>query len=220
MKSTRLFSWLPGLLAVAAVLLTLIPAGRVRGFDMEKFGRIPVLEGGRVKPLDSVARNSLLMIRSKQTIPFEGRSLSADEWLLDVLFRPQVADRQPLFVIDDPDVLGLLGMKQSSVRYFSFETLFPHLEEIQKQAQAAEGLEPKTRSRFQSAIVVLFERLLLYNRLQNSVQLADSPGLYAELQALRSPDAAARHKALADSAPFRPLPPLAGQSQDAWQFAG
>ena len=220
MKLTKLFSWLPGLVAVAAVLGTLLAPGPVRGFEMEKFGRLPVLEGGRVKPLDSLARNSLLMIRSKQSVPFEGRTLSADEWLLDLLFRPQVADRQPVFVIDDPDVLGLLGRQQSSQRYFSFADLYPQLAEIEKQARAAESVEPKLRSRFQGAIVTFFNRLMLYNRLQNSLQLADSPGLFMELQTLGNADAAARHQALSQAAPFRPLPPLAGQNPDAWMNVG
>ena len=220
MKLSKLFTWLPGLLALAAVLATALPPGPVRGFDMEKFGRTPVLEGGRIKPLDSVARNALLMIRSKQSVPFEGRELGPDEWILDVLFRPQTADAQPLFVINDPDVLGLLGLKQGASRYFSFDAIAPHLQEIEQQARAAQALESPQRNRFQNAVVNLFERLLLFNQLENSIQLADSPGLYMELQALGTPQAAARHKSLAEAARFRPLPPLPGQGAEAWQNTG
>ena len=35
---------------------------------MQKFGRLPVLLNGRIKPLDTVARNSLLIIHGKQTL--------------------------------------------------------------------------------------------------------------------------------------------------------
>jgi ABC-type transport system involved in cytochrome c biogenesis permease subunit len=220
MKLVKLFTWLPGLLALAAVLATAIPPGPVRGFDMERFGRTPILEGGRIKPLDSVARNSLLMIRGKQSVQSQGREIGPDEWLLDVLFRPGVADAQPVFVINDPDVLGLMGLKQTSNRYFTFDTLQPHLDEIQAQAQKAEGLEAIQRSRFQNAVVNLFERVLLYNRLENTVQPADSVGLFAELQSLRSPDAARRHQNLAQAASFRPLPPMPGAGPEAWQNTG
>ena len=46
-------------------------------FDLVKFGKIPVLVGGRVKPLDTVARNSLLIIHAKQTVRLtDGKQLS------------------------------------------------------------------------------------------------------------------------------------------------
>jgi len=220
MKSTRLFAWLPGLLALAAVLFTALPPGRTRGFDMASFARTPVLEGGRIKPLDSVARNALLMIRGKQEVRSEGRAIGPDEWILDVLFRPRVADAQPVFVINDPDVLGMMGLKQTANRYFSFDTLAPHLQEIQDQARAADALEAVQRSRFQNAVVNLYQRLMLYNQLENTLQLADSPGLFMEIQSLGSADAAQRRQSLAEVAKFRMLPPLPGQGADAWQSTG
>jgi len=121
-------------LALVGVASAAVRPGRLRGFDVDAFGHLPVLDGGRLKPIDSLARNSLLVIRGRQGFAFERRSVSADEWLLEVLFRGEVADRQPIFVIDDPDVLGL---RQTSERYHSFQVLEPHLQEIQRQANSA-----------------------------------------------------------------------------------
>ena len=36
-------------------------------FNLDSFSKLPVLRGGRVKPLDSVARNILLVLRNKRT---------------------------------------------------------------------------------------------------------------------------------------------------------
>ncbi len=141
MKLAKLVPWIACGLALAGALVALVPPGMPRGFDMEGFGRLPVLEGGRVKPIDSVARNSLLRIRGQQGFRHGGYHVGADEWLLDLMFRPRVADSQPVFVINDPDVLGLLGQRQTSDRYFPFNTLLPHLEEIQRQAQAAHPID-------------------------------------------------------------------------------
>ena len=105
-----------GALALLISLLVALPGGKARGFDVNGFGGLPILEGGRVKPLDSVARNSLLVIHSRQGFRHEGRTVGPDEWILDVMFRPQVADQQPIFVIDDPDVIGLIGAKQTKIR--------------------------------------------------------------------------------------------------------
>ena len=55
--------------------------------DMDGFSRIPVLRGGRVKPLDSVARNALLVLRNKRTaLDQNDQKVPAIEWLAKVLF--------------------------------------------------------------------------------------------------------------------------------------
>ena len=217
----KYLAWGAGILALLVALIFAMPGGKVRGFDAAGFGNIPILEGGRVKPLDSVARNSLLIIHSRQGFRYEGRTIGPDEWILDVMFRPQVADQQPIFVIDDPDIIGLIGAKQTKNRnYFSFADLSSHLEEIQRQAQTAQPIAPQKRTRFQSAIVNLFDRAFLYYKLRNTLQLAGSPGLGWELQSIGDAEASARHQDLTQLAHFRILPPLPGANPDAWKSIG
>ena len=218
---TKYLSWIAGGLALLLALLFAMPGGKVRGFDMQAFGALPILEGGRIKPLDSVARNSMLVIHSRQGFRHEGRFVGPDEWLADVLFRPQVADAQRIFVIDDLEVLGLIHAKQTQNRnYFSFSDLSPYLDEIQKQAVAAQPIPPQKRTRFQSAVVNLFDRIYLYYRLRNTLQLAGSPGLAWELQGIGSPDANMRHQDLMQLAHFRILPPPEASRPDAWLSTG
>jgi ABC-type transport system involved in cytochrome c biogenesis permease subunit len=218
MKIARIAPWAAFGLALVASLLAVVPP-RPAPFDLDAFGRLPVLEGGRVKPVDSVARNSLLMIRGTQSFASGGRNLTADAWLLDVMFRPEVADQQPIFVIDDPDVLALAGLKQSSERRFSFARLAPYLAEIERQAHAAQPIDSRSRTRFQSAVLTLFDRLYLYFRLRNTAQ-PDGSRLAAEIQARSAPGAAERQRMLAQLAYFRPVPPAAGQPADAWKNVG
>ena len=213
----KLLPWLVFVIALLGALAGMRPPAPVRQLDLAAFGQIPVLEGGRVKPLDSLARNSLLVIRSKQSVQHENRTVNADEWLADVLFRPQIADTQAIFVIDDPDVLGLIGIKQSADRYYSFKTLLPYVEEIQKQSDAARAIEAKKRTRFQNAIVALFDRLFLYHRLKHTVQLADLQDLTTELADLHGENAPERHDALAQLGLFRALP---GPKPGEWRNIG
>ena len=42
------------------------------GYDYHAFGKLPVLLGGRIKPMDTVARTSLLQIAGQQRIALEG----------------------------------------------------------------------------------------------------------------------------------------------------
>jgi len=213
-------AWVVCAFALLVAATALRTPGPVRGFDVVGFGKLPVLEGGRVKPADSIARNALLMIRGQQTFAYDPdgdgperpRTIGADEWLLDVLFRPPVADRQPAFVINDPDVLGLMGMQQSSNRYFSFQQIGPYIEEIQKQAMAAEAKDAKQRTRFESAVLNLFQRVLLYHRLRNTVQYFDGQGLVMEVGLRGTPAGEARRAEMAQYAYFRPLLPAQGDA--------
>ena len=152
-KKGALETWLPaGALALSVLWLLggMAPERKRNGFDLAAFGRIPVLHEGRVKPFDTVARSSLLVLRSKQTLYNGERRLSAVEWALDAMGKPESADKLPLFVIDDPDVLGLIGL-ESKGRYYSFSEIKASLGEIASQAEKVEPIETAKRSRFQSS---------------------------------------------------------------------
>jgi ABC-type transport system involved in cytochrome c biogenesis permease subunit len=220
MNPAKTVPWIAAALALGGAGAALLPSGSIRGFDVEGFGALPVLEGGRVKPLDSVARNSLLMIRSQQSFTHQGRSIGADEWLLDVMFRPDWADAEPVFVINDPEVLGLIGLKQTSERYFPFATLGPHLEEIERQAMAAQQIDAKERTRFQGSVLNLFSRVNLYYRLENTLQISGGPGLLAEIAARNEPEAKPRIQEEVGLAVFRPFAPPPGAKADAWRSVG
>jgi ABC-type transport system involved in cytochrome c biogenesis permease subunit len=219
-KWKKLVPWAACGLALLGAAGMLVPRGAVRGFEVDRFGRLPVLEGGRVKPLDSLARNSLLVIRGAQEFAFEGRTVGADEWLLDVMFRPDVADTQPVFQIDDPDVLGLLRMPQTTQRRFPFTAIQPYIQEVERQAQLAEPIDAKQRNRFQGAVLNLYERIYRYFKLKNSVEVSGSPGLLIEIAAASAPGALQRQQALSELAQFRPILPPPGAKPDAWRNTG
>jgi ABC-type transport system involved in cytochrome c biogenesis permease subunit len=196
-------AWMAGGLALVGALLMLRAPGQVRGMDVDGFTRLPVLEGGRLKPLDSLARNSLLVIRGQQSFRYQDRTVGSGEWILD-----------------NPDVLGIMKLERTKDRYYSFRQIIPFVNEIQREANAAQAIEAKLRSPYQGAVANLFERLYLYHRLKNSIQLEQTPGLAAELADPTSPAAAQRQATLADLAYFRPIPPLPGQKAEAWTSTG
>src|SRR5947207_14937265 len=75
--------------------------------DLVQLGKAPVMVGGRIKPLDTVARNSLLIIHGKQTLHLEnGREITAIKWLTDTLFNAAAAAKYPAFLIQNGEVLG------------------------------------------------------------------------------------------------------------------
>ena len=160
------------LLAAAWVGSSWLPPHRNAGdFDLPGLGKVPVLVGGRVKPLDTVARNSLLIIHGKQDVALtNGGHVTGMRWLADVLFNSSVADQHPVFVINNAEVLGLFGWEQGDRKYFSFAELSPFLKQIDEQGEQADKLQSVQRSAYQNAVLNLKNSVILYQRLKNSLQ--------------------------------------------------
>src|SRR4030095_5703282 len=184
----RFLPWIILAVAGACIAANWLPPKTAKDdFDFSRFGEIPVLVGGRIKPLDTVARNSLLIIHGKQELRLEnGKRLSAMQWLTDVLFNAPVADQYPVFVVQNADVLGLFGWQQSDRKYFSFAEFTPFLKQVDEQAAQSDKLEAVQRSAYQSAILNLRNGLSLYQRLKNSIQPEGAQNFAAELYRFES----------------------------------
>src|SRR5262249_62411338 len=130
----RYFPWFVFVLAAAWIAADWrLPRVQPDTFDIAKFGKTPVLVGGRVKPLDTVARNALLIIHGKQQLRLEGTGqLTAMEWLTDTMFNASVADGYPVFVIQNADVLGLFWFGERDRQEFSFLEVLPFLPKNQE----------------------------------------------------------------------------------------
>ena len=163
---------LAALLALGVVAATLRAPRNPGEFDVTGFTRLPVLVNGRVKPLDTVARTSLLMTQGRQRVTTtEGRALTPSEWLLDVFFRPAQADAYPVFEVVNPDVLALMGLDPADGvkgKRFSALQLAKRLGELDRQAKLADATESALRTPFQRAVVQLRDHVLLYQRLQQT----------------------------------------------------
>jgi cytochrome c-type biogenesis protein CcsB len=202
--------WVPWILVAVfgGWVLATLNHGPETGFDTRGFARLPVLLNGRIQPMDSVARNSLLQIRSKQAVFLEdpakkdslfpqGTNMTATEWLLGVMMKPEVADHQKVFRVDNPEVLASLKLSDRE-KYFCFQDLMPAYEEIGRQAgrieerENAHQSEPQNRTPFEKQIMKLYNALLLYQRLMITLRPPESGNFVAELANAKSSIAALR----------------------------
>ena len=107
------------------------------GFHLHDFAMLPVEGEGRVKPLDSAARNDLMILsEGHQTFRDEkGDEQPAVRWLLDVLSDRMVkdgpAEKDKIFRIDNDQILKMLDLpaRPGSYRY-GLEEFAPHLGEF------------------------------------------------------------------------------------------
>ena len=157
-------------------------------FAFNEFGRLPVIFNGRVKPIDSVARNALLQIREKQTLNTEPwkewnqkpHIITASEWLAYVMMVPQIADEWPVFRIDNPDAVSLLKLPEkgdhSDGKHFSWNQITTNSEALEVQFQRVAKVNSTDRTPFDRAIAKLHEGMNVYAQLKNTLQpeVADS----------------------------------------------
>ncbi len=190
--------WFPPLLALALALWFLgqIQPPPPQDFAFTEFGRLPVVFNGRLKPIDSLARNSLLQIREKHTLNLEPwkawyaapKIIPATEWLANVLMNPQVADSWPVFRFDNPDLIAFLKLpgrdpaQHQDGKYYSWNQIKPSLMTFD-----AENLRIQTnvvaanRNAYEHAVIKVHDRLELYAQLKNTLQPPDSTDWKAQL---------------------------------------
>ena len=113
----RNLSWIVAAVFAIWILSSLRPPNNPTEFELDEFGRLPVLANGRIQPLDLFARNTLLRIQGRKVRPStndpsQTRILSAREWILEVMAYPEIADRRRIFRIESLDLRNLLGARE------------------------------------------------------------------------------------------------------------
>ncbi|MFL5340813.1 MAG: cytochrome c biogenesis protein [Gemmataceae bacterium] len=151
------------------------------GFDLEKLRHVPVVEGGRVKPLDTVARTTLRLHNASEVYedPADETEQPAIRWLMEVMAfdadtihsdsdRTGTVWSAKVFKIDNEQLLNLLGLQgRSGLRYAlkEFADKFDKVTDEAKKAQA----KPKEKRTLYDAKVLEFrtrvEEFLKINQL-------------------------------------------------------
>jgi ABC-type transport system involved in cytochrome c biogenesis permease subunit len=180
----KFIPWLISLVLVIWVISKMIPHRQASGLDIDGFSRLPVLVGGRVMPMDTLARMSLSMMNHHGTFAVNGKVEPASRWLLEVFMMPRRADAAKVFEVTNPDILGLFGRQEANGKpvSYSYNDCEPFLSEIGKQAGLATQTEAQTRNGFQRGIIKLRDALRIYLLLKNSIQPEDSANFARELQ--------------------------------------
>ena len=199
--------WMP--LVVALIFAgwaigNLFPPKDKGPFHISEFAKLPVVLEGRVQPMDSVARNTLLLIRNKSTVAiepegsmsgieraFKTKRMPAIEWLLEVMTRPDVADTRKVFRIDNLELKAMLKLPAEE-KHFSLEELRhdeegfqAFLKEGQRLAEAEENktIEAEQRSAVEKAVVRLQVALNTFFKLENSLEFKGSEDFAADVAA-------------------------------------
>jgi ABC-type transport system involved in cytochrome c biogenesis permease subunit len=171
-----------GIVVLSALMLVgraSVPSGSDTRRDLYSFGAIPVQHGGRVQPLDSVARNSLVVISGKQEFedPTDNdRVYKATDWLLILWAKPEQANKFRVFRADHPQVLSLLGLTQRPGSYrYSMNELEEKggIEKLESQSLVAGRKTKEQRDHYDEKVLQLARQVQVYRELQ----FRKNPGL-------------------------------------------
>jgi ABC-type transport system involved in cytochrome c biogenesis permease subunit len=189
--------WIPPLLALIMALwfFAQLRAPRDKDFAFSEFGQLPVVADGRLKPMDSLARNSLLQIYERQTLdtePWKGwnqkpKIISATEWLANVMMNSQVADAWPVFRVDNPDLITFLKLPEKNLaehqdgEHYSWAQVGPQLDAFDTEYARVDKIESSERSAYEHAVVKVHDRMELYAQLKNAIQPEDAADWKSEL---------------------------------------
>jgi ABC-type transport system involved in cytochrome c biogenesis permease subunit len=178
---SRFGQWiLPAVVAMSAltcIAWAMTPAeDPVDGMHLIEFGRLPISDRGRTKPIDAMARTDLMVLTGKQEFYDEqGKKHSAVEWMLDALtslppFKNPAASEHKVFRIENDQVLSLLDLKPRPGSYrYSIDEMRGKWPELQAALQRSG--DKKDQDKFDQKLHELGEHLELYIKLASM----DSP---------------------------------------------
>ena len=152
-------------------------------WDNFKFSQVPILHSGRVKPLSTFAREYLLTLYEKPSLP----DMSAEKWLIETLFDPKVSLSQALFKIRNPEIIDILNMKKTKKNLYSFKELSKALDQIINQLNEIKNKPEKERTLIENQLFNLYLKALSYFALNRSLLMilpffsVESPKLSIEL---------------------------------------
>ena len=228
MNQTVIKKYLPIAAAVAACLYFgyhMRPrADASADFHYREFGRLPVIDGGRFKPLDTVARTNLMVITHRQYYYDAEKKVyhPATQWLLDAQTTPlgtdsEMAELFPngaknlpawfhrVFRIENDQVIEFLLLeRREGLRYSIADILTGRkgenrFQEFFMEAQRIRQKDPKTVDLREAKIHELAQHIQLYTQLASHSTPLAIPNLDGTDQWLTFRDA--HEKAMAGNLP-------------------
>jgi len=143
------------------------------------FRRVLVLEQGRVKPLDTFARNLLKLFSGRDSAP----GMDAASWLARLLFSPQAAAGDSVFIVRRPELLEAMGIAGAGANRYSYAQLRPGLRALHGLARGTAPSEGAPSPLADEATRLLYN-LSVFHALGESFSFAREDGLLARASSL------------------------------------
>jgi cytochrome c-type biogenesis protein CcsB len=165
------------------------PAANSGGLDFKQVGLLAIQDGGRRKPIDTFARETLIRITGRSTYTDKaGRKWQPNDFVLSALLETHDWKNEPMVLISLGQLIEQLGLDKTQ-RRFSFAQLTgsAELQRIASEARALKRAE-KPLDRVQQEALSVSDRLALLGNVMNGNALLIVPSPQRETDAWLVPD--------------------------------
>ena len=155
---------------ILSLIITLILFFDITDLYAKDFSEknIPVQEGGRIKPLDTYARNQALAFYGKRKIKHE--NLSAIDWMMDLFIYPEIGLEQKIFNIRNPDIVNALGLEwTNNFHKYSYSEISPGLQNQMPLISNIIDKKEEDRDLFENQLVELYQNMMKYRQIASSL---------------------------------------------------
>ena len=165
------------------VLLMSTVLSPLSAFDIEN---LPVQSEGRIKPLDTFARNHLLRFYGKREV--KEHQLKATDWLLDLILDPVNGRDLKIFNIRNPEVVSSLFLDWTTDHKYSYNEIIHGLKNQLDLINAIDQKDNSDRSAFEKQLIELSQNAIIFEELiyMKNIKLIP-PGLLNENAVWQSP---------------------------------
>jgi cytochrome c-type biogenesis protein CcsB len=155
------------LFALCQVLPSARAAEASGPLDFHEWGLLAVQQGGRRKPMDTLARETLVLLSGQREVTAFGRRWEASDFLLSMLLDTQDWKNQPILLADYRPLTVQLGLDPARKRFSLLE--LAHLTALEKLVQEAhdtrdDGDKP---DRLHQEAENLASRMALFSQVEN-----------------------------------------------------
>ncbi len=190
-------------LSVFLILIVILPIDAAFAWDkdvVDLFARLPIQDGGRVKPLNTYAMFMLMQLSGRRTCTNpDGEKTDAIVWLLDCLFEPDIASEYKVFRVENSEVLSAVGLatrkKRDNYSYAELVLVRDKLIELGRQFSEKKDRERTAIERETVALAInirVFENIVAFTEFtQERFDISASQslaGLYPGQKELRLSD--------------------------------
>lgn len=153
------------------IMLAVLPANALtvtyidEDLDLKNFEQMIVVDQGRVKPIQSYARNILLRFSGRTK--FDGKE--AVYWFSRLLFSPETTENDKIFLINNPEIVEALGIEPDTHRRYSFAQLKLGLASLHKIVDQVMQKPDAERTSLEKEFIRVFNNFHSYIQLSEAL---------------------------------------------------